>query len=1129
MKKATVIIGFLLLFALPLLAERVDPETARKVASTFLNNNGAKADQLTDLSKVAGFSNLYIFNGEEGFVVMSADDCVKPILGYSLTGKFVAKDMPSNLSGWLQEYNDHIQYAIDNRTRATAETAQLWKALAEGDPKTSKVTSIVNNLLSLSTTWGQSPLYNDLCPYSDYYQQQTVTGCVATAMAQIMKYWEYPSHGVGEHTYTHIAYTDDNNHYHDAMGELSVDFGATTYDWDNMPTKLTATSSAAQINAVATLMYHCGVSVEMNYGVSSIGGSGATTADVATALRRYFGYSQCEFKYRADNEDNWVSMLKAELDNNRPLEYSGRNSGGGHAFVCCGYDSEDNFYFNWGWNGNSDGFYSLDNNDTGNPVILYSEKQGAIFGIQPSNCTASEPEITHTLTNLRDLTLNWDPVDGATSYLIYRNGFCIGSSNVNSYTETAPFGTNVYYVRSIDSNNEMSLSSNLVTITVDYQNPIVEDLSASLSGNNVSLSWSEPSWRFPETPSVTLTYGDGTFVSDMGYMGEEHMYWGHRYPASDIRNYTGMVIYKISFYAPYDGDYQYFIYQGTNNNLPQTLIANGSISLLKTGWIDIDLYENIKIDGNQDLWVFIFDPEYKFYPAAYCNFTDHTKGSYFASADPTIAIGTLNGLSWLIRTYLTDGAYTYNLYDNIAKLNGDSPITSTNFIVENIGNNTAHQYTVKTITNDSESDASNMIGFTLGSASLETLSLDADDAMTLTANSSLSVTGTLTNTDPSRLIIGDGAQLINNCTEVKATVKKTIAGFQTNDNKGNWYLIASPITDQLNIANATNLNAANTDDYDLYIFDQSNDAEWLNYKQDHFTTIDNKTGYLYAHRSDIDIAFAGTLNNTDGSVPISYTSNKPFAEYNLVGNPFPCDATINKADFYRIVETEEGSKIQLATTSTIAPMEGIFVKADDGNDKTVTFSKSTAKENGASGSMIDISVSRNPGSVLDNVRIRFDADQNMEKLILHNGGTQLFIPQSGINYALVVNHDFADVPLNFKAVNNGTYTLSFDIKNLDLDYLYLVDNLTGANIDLLTTPSYSYEAKTDDYSARFRLLFKGIGESTNILDNIEGDILIMDVTGRVVGSDRNAKLTPGVYVIRIINGNDIKTEKIIIK
>ena len=167
-------------------AERVTPEVARSVAVTFLNNNGVRSNQLTNLSERAGFRNLYIFNGEQGFVVMAADDRAKPILGYSLTGRFVTENMPENLRWWLQGYNDQIQYAIDNQMRGSAEATQEWEDLKRGVPDRMVMTTIVEPLIE--STWGQYPGYNDWCPYDEEAEEYTLTGCVATAMAQIMRY-----------------------------------------------------------------------------------------------------------------------------------------------------------------------------------------------------------------------------------------------------------------------------------------------------------------------------------------------------------------------------------------------------------------------------------------------------------------------------------------------------------------------------------------------------------------------------------------------------------------------------------------------------------------------------------------------------------------------------------------------------------------------------------------------------------------------------------------------------------------------------------------------------------------------------------------------------------------------------
>ena len=561
MKKNTIITALVLLVAVPMFAERVTPEAARIAATTFMNNNGTKAVELTDISKEAGFPNLYIFTAEKGFVVMAADDCVQPVLGYSLTGTFVTENMPDNVKGWLQGYSDEIQYSIDNQLKASSETAQQWKDLCSGNPNMPKATTVVTPLLQ--TQWNQGNPYNLLCP------SNSVTGCVATAMAQVMKYWNYPAHGIGWHSYipgTHPEY-----------GELYAEYNSTNYDWNNMTNTYGSSSTDAQKQAVATLMYHCGVSVDMDYSPSS---SGAVTSYVADALKLYFNYSSeaQHLSRSAYSESDWINMLKADLNQNRPIQYHGNGSGGGHSFVCDGYDSDNYFHFNWGWGGYCDAYYSINNLNPGPGGIgsgsngIYNNNQGAIFGVHPSDCTASAPNNLTCTQNGRNLTLQWTAASGAASYNIYCNMSLVGNVTTNSFAYTAPFGSSRYYVRSVDANGELSLSTNMVTVTVDYQMPVVDDLAASVSGSNVSLSWTAPEWCYPETPSATLTYGNGNYTgSSLGYHdGTTTMYWGHKYPASSLSTYSNMVVYKVSFYAKYTGSYKVYVYQGTTSDHPQT-------------------------------------------------------------------------------------------------------------------------------------------------------------------------------------------------------------------------------------------------------------------------------------------------------------------------------------------------------------------------------------------------------------------------------------------------------------------------------------------------------------------------------------------------------------------------------
>ena len=216
----------------------------------------------------------------------------------------------------------------------------------------------------ISTQWDQDAPYNELCPIID--GEHVWAGCVATAMAQLMNYYEWPQQGIGSHTYTCI----------DPYGwelTLSADFGSTTYDWDNMADIYDGSNSQAETSAVATLTYHCGVAVEMNYGPY---GSGASSYAVPEALVNYFGYAR-DIEYRNRklySYSEWLSMLKAEIDALRPVYYSAHSeTGGGHAFLIDGYNTDGYFHVNWGWGGLSDGYYQI-------ATLIPDDGQGAGAG-----------------------------------------------------------------------------------------------------------------------------------------------------------------------------------------------------------------------------------------------------------------------------------------------------------------------------------------------------------------------------------------------------------------------------------------------------------------------------------------------------------------------------------------------------------------------------------------------------------------------------------------------------------------------------------------------------------------------------------------------------------------------------
>jgi len=293
----------------------------------------------------------YIFNvgKEQGFVIVSGNDLTKKILGYSDEGALPVENMPENLKTWLELYQSEIKYAIENVKNPMAFDSE--------NMVNSSMTDYVSPLLG-NIKWNQYGAYNILCP-SNAEGVHAVAGCVAIAMAQIMKYHEWPVSGTGSHSYDYNPFIN-----------ISADFGHTYYDWDNMQDRYSTSSTPRQDTAVATLIYHCGVSVNMKYGINS---SAAQSKDATNAFTNYFGYdSDLQIHYKENyNEAQWKTMIKNELINKRPILYSaGTLSLSGHAFVCDGYDSSDMFHINWGWGGYGNGYFELSS--------LYSGAAGSI-------------------------------------------------------------------------------------------------------------------------------------------------------------------------------------------------------------------------------------------------------------------------------------------------------------------------------------------------------------------------------------------------------------------------------------------------------------------------------------------------------------------------------------------------------------------------------------------------------------------------------------------------------------------------------------------------------------------------------------------------------------------------------
>ncbi len=380
----------LVCFNLFVFANPIDTNMAKKAALLFLQSqpsiNNQKSIQCLSLVYQAEShqkSNenpvyFYIYNSDNNaFVIVSGTDQTLPILGYSLQSTFDPNTIPVNMLSFLSEYQREMDYIHANNMVASSETFQAWEQLLKGKmPLEKALKTSVSPLIK--TRWSQSPYYNRLCPYDSQSHSRAVTGCVATAMAQVINYWAFPSVGYSDHSYVH-----------DYFGYLEADFKNTTYQYNLMPITLTNTTTSDSMDAVATLIYHCGVAVEMDYGVYESGAYideytvGKQSAEYA--MRIYFGYSdvKCESRY-ALGDLGWINLLKTEISAGRPVLYRGQGDQGGHAFVCDGYDANNYFHFNWGWNGSEDGYFLITSLNPGS-YYDFTSYQGALYNIVSPN------------------------------------------------------------------------------------------------------------------------------------------------------------------------------------------------------------------------------------------------------------------------------------------------------------------------------------------------------------------------------------------------------------------------------------------------------------------------------------------------------------------------------------------------------------------------------------------------------------------------------------------------------------------------------------------------------------------------------------------------------------------------
>ena len=501
-----------------LFAKDVPVALAEKVAIHFLFEKSNLYDEPLNISdvQIVDFYKVddayYVVNFEKGWVLVSFEDAMTPVIGYNFEGHFPQPEkLDENTKSWMQHFVDQVDYIKTNQIEADASVLAEWK----------KYTAKPDNLrfapaerseveILLTGEWNQNSPYNWQCPEDEAGPGGHVyVGCVATAMVQIMYYWRYPIHGSGSHTHSWPPY-----------GTMTVNYGNSTYEWDAMQDRIDRNNP----DEIAEIGFHAAISVDMMFSPT---GSGAYSWDVPNALRTYFNYDN-SVEYLVKNDysfADWENILQTELDHARPMYYSGFSNSGGHAFVCDAYQGSNFYHFNFGWSGSSNGYYTLQ--DVGG----FNSGQGMVRYIFPED------------TNYPYLA------DGADTLTYLSGSFTDGSGPAEDYPSGISASWLIDPQNDIDSVESITISfTSFNTAAADYikiydGSTSNDELLASFSGedlpDNITTTGNKmfitfnstssgagfkaeytantPNWCSSQTysePSGTLTDGSGRFQYD---------------------------------------------------------------------------------------------------------------------------------------------------------------------------------------------------------------------------------------------------------------------------------------------------------------------------------------------------------------------------------------------------------------------------------------------------------------------------------------------------------------------------------------------------------------------------------------------------------------------------------------
>jgi len=485
-------LGATLLLSLQLNAAAISLDDARNVAMNWMAEKTGKTYYIntqkytSNVVKKSGIFNSTAYRiiklEPKGWVIVSSDDIAKPIIGYGLSDMNTGS-IPIAFENWMHGVERSILCSIHDSVRMQSSNKKYvilqsniqkeWQRLKSNSADSKRNTAaptdagdntyVVNPLLwqggnseNSGIVWDQGEYYNQQCPFDSNGPGDHVwTGCVATAVGQIMRYHGAPATGTGAHSYECNTNTGCEKDY----GTLSADFSATAYDWPNMPNKLDSNSNSTEINAVSTLLYHIGIGVEMAYDTS---GSGAYSTMARDALNNYFGYSSVYRTRSGYTDSDWHALIQGELSNNRPLYYDGGDSSGGHAFVLDGYDADGYYHFNWGWSGAYNGKYAIDDLTPGGSD--FSANQGMMTIAPAAGGLVANAGANKVVTEGTSVTLDASGSTGSINSYEWRESGTVLSTAVSFTKSDFSVGTHTLVLTVGDNNGATDTDTVIVTI-----------------------------------------------------------------------------------------------------------------------------------------------------------------------------------------------------------------------------------------------------------------------------------------------------------------------------------------------------------------------------------------------------------------------------------------------------------------------------------------------------------------------------------------------------------------------------------------------------------------------------------------------------------------------------------------